>query len=52
MKSLRGKRVLITIPELKKSKIEISAQDEDAILALFDQAKQLRDKNMNNKDLV
>jgi DNA-binding transcriptional regulator/RsmH inhibitor MraZ len=33
MKSLRGKRVLITIPELKKSKIEISAQDEEAIMA-------------------
>jgi hypothetical protein len=33
MKSLRGKRVLITIPDLKKSKIEISAQDEEAIMA-------------------
>lgn len=32
MKSLRGKKVLITIPELKKSKIEISSKDEDMIM--------------------
>ena len=35
--------------ELKQ---KISVQDEDAIHTLFNQAKQLRDKNMNNKALL
>jgi uncharacterized protein YacL (UPF0231 family) len=30
IKALRGKRVLITIPELKKTAVELSAKDEDA----------------------
>jgi len=30
MKSLRGKRVLITAPELKKSSVELSEKDEEA----------------------
>jgi hypothetical protein len=32
MKTLRGKKVLITVPELKKSSIEISQKDEDMIM--------------------
>jgi hypothetical protein len=32
MKSLRGKRVLVTVPELKKSPIELSANDEELIM--------------------
>lgn len=32
MKSLRGKRVLLTIPELKKSSVELSVKDEEAIM--------------------
>ena len=32
MKSLRGKRVLLTMPELKKSAVELSAKDEEAIM--------------------
>jgi len=32
MKNLRGKRVLVTVPELKKSAIEISAKDEEMIM--------------------
>jgi hypothetical protein len=32
MKSLRGKRILITVPELKKSPVELSAKDEEAIM--------------------
>lgn len=32
MKTLRGKRVLVTVPELKKSAIEISAKDEEMIM--------------------
>lgn len=30
MKSLRGKRVLITTPELKKTSVELSEKDEEA----------------------
>ena len=33
MKSLRGKKVLITIPELKKSNISLSGADEEKIMA-------------------
>jgi co-chaperonin GroES (HSP10) len=32
MKNLRGKKVLITVPELKKSNIEISDKDEQMIM--------------------
>jgi hypothetical protein len=32
MKNLRGKRVLVTIPELKKSAIEVSAKDEEMMM--------------------
>jgi hypothetical protein len=32
MKNLRGKRVLVTIPELKKSSISISVQDEEMMM--------------------
>ena len=32
MKSLRGKRVLLTMPELKKSAVELSAKDEEAMM--------------------
>jgi len=32
MKSLRGKRVLLTTPELKKSAVELSIKDEEAIM--------------------
>lgn len=32
MKTLRGKRVLITVPELKKSSLELSAKDEELIM--------------------
>lgn len=32
MKSLRGKRVLINTPELKKSAVELSIKDEEAIM--------------------
>ena len=32
MKSLRGKRILVTIPEIKKSPVELSAKDEEAIM--------------------
>jgi len=32
MKNLRGKRVLVTVPELKKSAIEISAKDEEMMM--------------------
>lgn len=32
MKSLRGKRVLLTMPELKKSAVELSAKDEESIM--------------------
>ena len=32
MKSLRGKRLLLTMPELKKSAVELSAKDEEAIM--------------------
>jgi len=32
MKNLRGKRVLLTMPELKKSAVELSAKDEEAIM--------------------
>lgn len=32
MKSLRGKRVLLTMPELKKSAVELSAKDEETIM--------------------
>jgi chitodextrinase len=32
MKTLRGKRVLITVPELKKSAVELSAKDEEMIM--------------------
>lgn len=32
MKSLRGKRVLLTMPELKKSAVELSAKDEEMIM--------------------
>lgn len=37
---------------LSELKQKISTQDKDAIHALFEQAKQLRDKNMNNKNLT
>jgi hypothetical protein len=30
MKALKGKRVLITIPELKKAAVELSAKDEES----------------------
>lgn len=30
MKALRGKRLLITVPELKKTAVELSAKDEEA----------------------
>lgn len=32
MKSLRGRRVLLTTPELKKSAVELSIKDEEAIM--------------------
>jgi co-chaperonin GroES (HSP10) len=32
VKSLRGKRVLLTMPELKKSAVELSAKDEESIM--------------------
>jgi hypothetical protein len=32
MKSLRGKRVLVSVPELKKSPVELSAKDEEMIM--------------------
>jgi len=32
MKNLRGKRVLVTIPELKKSSISISQADEEMMM--------------------
>ena len=32
MKSLRGTRVLLTMPELKKSSVELSVKDEEAIM--------------------
>ena len=32
MKNLRGKRLLVTVPELKKSSIEISAKDEEMMM--------------------
>jgi co-chaperonin GroES (HSP10) len=32
MKNLRGKRVMITTPELKKAPVELSAKDEDMIM--------------------
>lgn len=32
MKQLRGKRVLLTMPELKKSAVELSAKDEELIM--------------------
>ena len=32
MTNLRGKRVLITVPELKKSALEISAKDEELMM--------------------
>jgi co-chaperonin GroES (HSP10) len=32
MKNLRGKKVLITVPELKKSSIAISEKDEEMIM--------------------
>lgn len=32
MKNLRGKRVLVTIPELKKSSISISEKDEEMMM--------------------
>lgn len=32
MKTLRGKRVLLTTPELKKSAVELSIKDEEAIM--------------------
>ena len=32
MKNLRGKRVMITVPELKKAPVELSAKDEDMIM--------------------
>ena len=30
MKALRGKRLLITVPELKKAAVELSVKDEEA----------------------
>ena len=32
MEFLRGKRVLITVPELKKSAVELSVKDEEMIM--------------------
>jgi len=32
MKALRGKRVLVTVPELKKSAVELSVKDEEMIM--------------------
>jgi hypothetical protein len=32
MRALRGKRVLITVPELKKAAVELSAKDEEMIM--------------------
>ena len=32
MKNLRGKRVLVTVPEFKKSAIEISANDQEKMM--------------------
>ena len=32
MKNLRGRRIMITVPELKKSAVELSVKDEDAIM--------------------
>lgn len=32
MKTLRGKRVLISTPELKKSAVELSIKDEESIM--------------------
>ena len=32
MKSVKGKRVLVTIPELKKSPVELSVKDEEMIM--------------------
>jgi len=32
MKTLRGKRVLISAPELKKSAVELSIKDEESIM--------------------
>jgi len=32
MKALRGKRVLVTVPELKKSAVELSIKDEEMIM--------------------
>ena len=32
MKSLRGKRILVSVPELKKSAVELSAKDEEMIM--------------------
>ena len=32
MNKLRGKRVLVTVPELKKSPVELSAKDEEMIM--------------------
>ena len=32
MNKLRGKRVLVTVPELKKSAVELSAKDEEMIM--------------------
>jgi hypothetical protein len=32
MNKLRGKRVLVTVPELKKSSIELTAKDEEMIM--------------------
>lgn len=32
MKNLRGNRILITVPELKKSNIKVSPQDEELMM--------------------
>ena len=32
MKNFRGRKVLINVPELKKSSIELTAKDEEAIM--------------------
>jgi hypothetical protein len=32
MNKLRGKRVLVTVPELKKSPVELSSKDEEMIM--------------------
>jgi hypothetical protein len=32
MNKLRGKRVLVTVPELKKSPVELSTKDEEMIM--------------------